>query len=122
MKCVKCKDSLEPIYRNGNLVFNFCRVCKLPHNEQGYAEIKFGLFSNFNQLNTARDIIKNSGGNFENNAAQNAMEIFLIKSLMEAYIEGMKDGTLLAHSLDVSSDNPEEHNNGHVRSTSRDPK
>jgi len=101
MICKKCAGDLEPIIRGDKFVFNFCRACKLPHDEHGMAIIKSTeLKSHFNPLSEAREI----ASAFLPSAspeARSAVEVLLVQGLYTAYFDGLKDGVLLAYSQDV---------------------
>lgn len=102
-------------------VFLLCRACKLPHNEDGKALFEStSLNSSFRPLRTARDTIK-QGHPSASPIAKTALEVALVASLQESYLQGLKDGVLLAYSQDTMEGEP--YGNGHtagVQSNSRE--
>ena len=106
--CSKCGGGLEPIARKGEPVFHFCRPCKLPHDELGRA-----LFSNkklndmYTPFKSARKVISQNHPK-ATAVARTALEVALAQALHEAYMEGIKEGVLLAYSQDVTEGEPME--------------
>jgi hypothetical protein len=125
MRCPKCHGSLEPIIRATKFCFNFCRVCKLAYNEHGALEINTGqLSSGFNPLAASRGIIKKTVDGVSP-VARTALEVFLMEGLWECYLQGLKDGVLLAFSQDVERGKPiaaEDMPNGPLSNATRHPK
>lgn len=124
LRCRKCSGQLEPIIRGTQFCFNFCRVCKLTYNAQGVPEVSNKqLSSRFNPLSTARSIIgkTNSG---VTPLARTALEVFLMEGLWDCYLNGLKDGVLLAYSQDVEKGEPLMHGepNGPLYSPTGTPK
>lgn len=117
MKCRKCKGSLEPTTRAGQFIFNFCRACKLPHNEYGVPIFDSGLIKSFfNAPDLTRSIIGKTHAGM-NPVARTAFEVLLMQGMVEAYMAGVKDGVLLAYSQDVGEGEPV----GLLRSASDNP-
>jgi len=106
MRCRKCQGQLEPILRGGKFCFNFCRVCVLTYDERGVPVLNTGqLASGFNPLGVARGIIgKTSAG--ATPVGRTALEVFLMDGLWECYLQGLKDGVLLAYSQDAQKGEP----------------
>ena len=105
-RCTQCQGSLEPIIRAGQFCFHFCRACKLRYTKEGALEMDNSqLSSRFNPLATARGIISktNSGAT---PVARTALEVLLMSGLWECYLQGLKDGVLLAYSQDVEQGKP----------------
>ena len=77
------------------------------------------LSSRFSPLSQARAIIQKTHADAAP-VAKTAMEVFLMSGLWESYLQGLKDGVLLAYSQDVEQGNPltmEGKNHGPVPST-----
>lgn len=123
MRCRTCQGSLEPIQRAGKFCFNFCRLCKIAYNEHGVQQMNNGqLSSRFNPLETARAIIKSTNAG-ATPIARTALEVFLMDGLWNCYLQGLKDGVLLAYSQDVRPGEPlttEGEPNGPVSNAPRD--
>lgn len=108
MICSNCQGGLEPIMRAGQPAFNFCRHCKLPHDEKGRPLFSSKqLKSQFNPLQIARDTIKKSNPDVAP-ITRVALETALMQALFESYTNGLKDGVLLAYSQDVTDGEPYE--------------
>jgi len=125
MRCRKCQGQLEPILRAGKFCFNFCRVCVLTYDERGVPVINTGqLASGFNPLAVARGMIKGTAAG-ATPVTRTALEVFLMDGLWECYLQGLKDGVLLAYSQDVEKGRPlttEGEPNGPVPNAPRDSK
>ena len=90
----------------GEVRFYFCRACKVPYDEFGVTVVNLNsLSSNFNPLKTARDAARGITQG-ASPVAQNAMEVLATQGYLEAYLAGMKDGLILAYSLDVKDGGP----------------
>jgi hypothetical protein len=107
MKCRKCKGDCEPIIKGGQFVFNFCRACKLPYSSDGDVifENPSQLVSHFNPIAAARKVVSKTHSG-SSSVAKTAFEVLLTQSLLESYMNGMKDGVLLAYSQDVGNSEP----------------
>jgi len=119
-RCKKCQGGLDTINRMDKTVFLLCRACKLPHDEHGRAIFEStSLNSNFRPLRDARGTIKEGHPN-ASPVAKTALEVALIASLQEAYLQGLKDGVLLAYSQDYMEGGP--YGTGRTEGVSTDPR
>jgi hypothetical protein len=105
-KCSHCSGPVEPISRLGEIRFYFCRACKLPFDAAGGVIINLNtLGSAFDPLRTARGMIKGTAPG-ASPVAKTALEMLAIQGYVDAYVQGMKDGILLAYSQDVDPGGP----------------
>lgn len=106
MRCRRCQGQTEPIRRFGKDVIWFCRPCKLSHDQSGRLLITSPeLRSSFNPLQKARATIKAAHPTMAA-VGKTALEAALIQVLQESYLDGLKDGILLAYSQDYEEGQP----------------
>jgi hypothetical protein len=106
MRCQKCKGQLEPVTRAGTFCFHLCRVCKLRYSREGYLETTTAeLVSGFDPLKQSRGIISKIHPG-ATPVARTALEMLLMNGLWDCYLQGLKDGVLMAYSQDVEQGKP----------------
>lgn len=96
---------------------NFCRHCKLPHDDKGRPLFSSKeLKSQFNPLRIARDTIAKSNPDVAP-VTRAALEAAFIEGMLQVYTQGLKDGILLAYSQDVNEGAPHEQSVSTVQGT-----
>lgn len=107
MKCNHCSGPLEKVTKGGESLFHYCRGCKLPHDKSGNPLLKSGqpMNASYNPLRGAFEAVKSDGRDLSP-VAKAAASVAFMPALQDAYLQGVKDGILLAFSQDVKEGEP----------------
>lgn len=100
MKCSSCSGALQRFAPPTGQVVYVCRHCKILHDEGGARLTESGeLRSAFEPLRLARQISTKTAPGLHG-VAKAAVETAFVQGLSDAYLQGLRDGVLLAYSLE----------------------